>query len=54
MKCAWCGKDKPFFEMQPIPLTEEQETYPRRPAKSLVCPKCLGWEKTKIKVDNVK
>jgi hypothetical protein len=29
-----------------MPLTEKQRAYPVLPAKSLVCPKCLGWEKT--------
>lgn len=34
--------------MQPMPLTEEQKTYPVTPAKSLVCHECLGWEKPKV------
>ena len=43
MKCSWCNKDKSYWEMWPMPLTEEQKTYAIRPVKSLVCCKCLGW-----------
>ena len=46
MKCSRCGNDKSYFEMQPMPLTEEQKTYPVRPSKKLVCHTCLGWEGT--------
>jgi len=54
MKCAWCGNEKSYFgELYPIPLTEEQRTYPVLPQRSLVCGKCLGWEKTKIKLEDI-
>lgn len=34
--------------MQPMPLTEDQKTYPIRPAKTLVCHTCLGWEPREV------
>ena len=49
MTCTWCGKDKSYWDMQPMSLTDEQKTYPITPAKSLVCHTCLGWDKTKTK-----
>jgi len=46
MKCSRCGQDKSYWDMQPMPLTEEQKTYPITPTKKLVCHDCLGWEGT--------
>jgi len=57
MICNRCKKDKFFMDLQPIPLTEEQKTYPITPTKKLVCPECLGWTKQPKpyqKVGNVK
>jgi hypothetical protein len=48
MICSQCKKEKSYFDMQPMPLTEEQKTYPVTPVKSLVCYECLGWEKPKV------
>jgi len=45
MKCSRCEKDWFFMDLQPMPLTEEQKTYPITPTKKLVCPECLGWVK---------
>ena len=44
MICSRCKKDTFFLDLQPMPLTEEQKTYPVLPTKKLVCPKCLGWQ----------
>ena len=57
MICNRCKKDKFFMDLQPIPLTEEQKSYPITPTKKLVCPECLGWTKQPKpyqKVGNVK
>lgn len=47
MKCSWCKKDYPYWSMTPMPLTEEQKTYPTTPAKDIVCDRCLGIKKTR-------
>lgn len=49
MKCTWCGKDKSYWDMEPMPLTKEQKTYPITPARDLVCHTCLGWNEPKPK-----
>ena len=43
MKCSICKKEKSYWEMQPMPLSNEQKMYPIVPAKPLVCHECLGW-----------
>ena len=47
MKCNYCNQEKPYFDMQVVPLTDEQKTYSITPTKNLICPKCLGWEEPK-------
>lgn len=48
MKCTICNREKSYFEMQPMPLSNEQKMYPIVPAKPLVCHECLGWESKNV------
>ena len=48
MKCSICGKEKSYWDMQPMPLTEEQKKQYPTPTKKLVCTVCLGWESTNV------